>query len=230
MLAATDSGVYVSADRGLTWTKKSHGLPIDPYNYVTCIAGSGTDLYAGINSAGLFVSHDGGTNWTKATVPVQNFSFPMCLFINSSGIFAGTCCNGILFSSDNGQTWTLLNTGLPANMAIMSITQAGTRLFVSGGGVYSSGDNGHTWALAGSELNGKTVFGLAAHGNDLFAATAENGVYMSTNQGSSWFPINDGLPPINAGLPSSVIATCIAVNGSWLFVGTHSQGAWRHPL
>jgi photosystem II stability/assembly factor-like uncharacterized protein len=154
----------------------------------------------------------------------------MCLFINSSGIFAGTCCNGILFSPDHGQTWTLQNTGLPANMVVMSITQAGTRLFATGKGVYSSGDNGHTWTLAGSELNGKTVFDLAVHGTDLFAATAENGVYMSINQGSSWFPINAGLPPINAGLQSSVIATCIAVNGSWLFVGTHSQGAWRHPL
>ncbi len=231
ILAATDSGVYVSADRGLTWTKKSNGIPVDPYNYVTSVAGNGTNLYAGTFTTGLYVSHDGGNNWTKASLPGPNPSFASCMFINSTGLFAGTCCNGILFSPDNGQTWTLQNTGLPANTDVMSITQAGSWLYLATGqGVYGSGDNGSTWVLKGSELYGKLVFGLAAHGTDLFAATADNGIYMSTNQGSSWFPINDGLPPINAGLPSSVIATCIAVNGSWLFVGTHSQGAWRHPL
>jgi photosystem II stability/assembly factor-like uncharacterized protein len=224
MLAATDSGVYVSADRGLTWTRKSHGLPVDAYNYVSCVAGSGTDLYAGINTAGLFVSHDGGTNWTKATVPVQAVSFPMCLFINSSGIFAGTCCYGILCSSDNGQTWTTRNTGLPDYTDVMSIVQSGARLYLAtGNGVYVSSNNGNTWAVSGSELAGINVFGIATHGNDLFAATAANGIFMSTDNGNSWFQVN-------AGLPSSFIAYSIAVNGSWLFVGTNGYGAWRHAL
>jgi photosystem II stability/assembly factor-like uncharacterized protein len=224
LLAATDSGVYISDNRGLTWTKKSQGLTIDAYNYVTCVAGSGSDLYAGINTAGLFVSHDGGSNWTLAATPVQGSSFPMCLFISSNGVFAGTCCTGVLFSSDNGQTWTTRNTGLPSTINVISVVEAGSKLYVAtGNGVYISENNGITWSVSGSGLAGVNVFGLAAHGNDLFAATASQGIFMSTDGGGSWFPINTGLPP-------NFIAYSIAVNGSWLFVGTNGYGAWRHAL
>jgi len=225
ILAATDSGVFVSADRGLTWTKKSQGIPpMDPYNNVVCVAGSGTNLFAGTYSTGIFVSHDGGESWRHATLPTDDNFYAMYFFINSNGIYAGTFCGGLLFSSDNGQTWTSLNTGLPAVTAITSIAQNGLRLFISTlGGVYSSGDNGHTWGLAGSELYGKVIYSLATHGSDLFAAASENGVFMSRDQGSSWFPVNDGLP-------AKTRAICVAVNGPWLFVGTDGQGVWRHSL
>ena len=222
MLAATDSGVFVSADRGLTWTKKSHGIILDAYNTVTCVAGSGTNLYAGTYSTGIFVSHDGGESWTHAILPIQDNMYATCFFINSNGIYAGTFFGGVIFSSDNGQTWTSLNTGLPGLTTYTSIVQAGSRLFVASlGGVYVSGDDGHTWGSAGSELSGKVIYSLATNGSVLLAAVAENGVYMSTNHGSSWFPVNDGLP-------SKTRAMCVAVNGPWLFVGTDGQGVWRH--
>jgi photosystem II stability/assembly factor-like uncharacterized protein len=225
MLAATDIGVFISADRGLTWTKKSNGIPaMDEYNTVTCVAGNGTDQYAGTYSTGIFVSHDGGENWTHATLPVEEHFYAMCFFINNTGVYVGTFCGGILFSSDNGHTWTSMNNGLPAVTANTSIVQVGSKLFLATyGGVYSSGDNGHTWGIAGNELSSKVIYGLATHGSDLFAATSENGVYMSTNQGKTWFQINDGLP-------ANIRAFCIAVNGSWLFVGTDGQGVWRHLL
>jgi photosystem II stability/assembly factor-like uncharacterized protein len=225
MLAATDSGVFVSIDRGHTWNKKSNGIPpMDPYNTVTCIAGSGTDLYAGTYSSGIFVSHDGGENWTHATLPVEDYFYAMCFYINGSGVYVGTFCGGLLFSSDNGQTWTSLNNGVPVITGNTSIVQIGSKLFLATfGGVFYSIDNGHTWGNAGSELNGKVIYGLATHGNDLFAAPAENGVYMSTNLGNTWFPVNDGLP-------AKLRTFCVAVNGSWLFIGTDGQGVWSHPL
>jgi photosystem II stability/assembly factor-like uncharacterized protein len=223
MLAATDSGVFISTDLGQSWTKKSHGIPVDEYSTVTCVAGNGSNLYAGTYSYGIFVSHDGGVSWTHATLPVKDEFYAICFYINSSGIFAGTFFGGILFSSDNGQTWTSMSSGLPAMTAYSSIVQAGSRLFAGSiGGVYSSGDNGHSWGSAGSELNGKEVTSLATNGTDIIAATSANGVYMSKDQGSSWFQINNGFP-------ANTQASCVAMNGSWLFVGTNGQGVWRHP-
>ena len=223
LIAATDSGVFVSGDRGLTWTKKSNGIPVDEYSTVTCVAGNGSNLYAGTYSYGIFVSHDGGVSWTHATLPVKDEFYAICFYINSSGIFAGTFFGGILFSSDNGQTWTSMSSGLPAMTAYSSIVQAGSRLFAGSiNGVYSSGDNGHTWGSAGSELNGKEITSLATNGTDIIAATSANGVYMSKDQGSSWFQINNGFP-------ANTQASCVAMNGSWLFVGTNGQGVWRHP-
>jgi photosystem II stability/assembly factor-like uncharacterized protein len=223
MLAATDSGVFISGDRGLTWTKKSQGVPVDQYSTVTCVAGNGSNLYAGTYSYGIFVSHDGGGSWTHATLPVKDDYYAMCFYINSSGVYAGTFFGGILFSPDNGQTWTSMSTGLPAMTAYSSIVQVGSQLFASSfQGVFTSGDNGHTWGIAGSELNGKVVYSLATNGTDIIAATYENGVYMSKTKGISWFQINSGLP-------ANTRVSCVAMTGQWLFVGTSGQGVWRHP-
>jgi len=223
MLAATDSGVFISNDRGLTWIKKSQGVPVDEYSSVTCVAGNGSNLYAGTFSYGIFVSHDGGSSWTHATLPISSESYPLCFFINSAGIFAGTAMGGIVFSADNGQTWTSMSSGLPSLTFYSSIVQAGSELFASSfQGVFKSGDSGHTWVSTGSELNGKVVYNLATNGTDLIAATNENSVYLSTNLGSSWFQINSGLP-------AKTRVHCVAINGPWLFVGTDGQGIWRHP-
>ncbi|MGA2822816.1 MAG: hypothetical protein ABSE72_04755 [Bacteroidales bacterium] len=224
MLAATDSGVFVSADRGLTWTKKSHGIPVDEYSTVTCVAGDGTNLYAGTYSYGLFVSHDGGNSWTHSTLPVEDNKYAMCLYVKGSSVYAATFFGGVLFSSDNGQTWISRSSGLPSLTGYTSIVQFGSQLFISSlGGVYFSGDEGHTWVSAGNELTGKVIYSLATNGSILIAAAADNGVYMSRDQGGSWFSVNYGLP-------AKTRAMCVAVNGSWLFVGTDGQGVWRHPL
>jgi photosystem II stability/assembly factor-like uncharacterized protein len=223
MIAATDSGVYVSGDRGLTWMKKSQGVRVDEYSPVICVAGNGSNLYAGTYSYGIFVSHDGGNSWTHATLPVNDEYYAMCFYINSSGIYAGMMIGGILFSSDNGQTWTSMSSGLPTMTAYTSIVQVGSKLFASSfQGVFASGDNGHTWVSTGSELSGKMVNSLATNGTDIIAATFETGVYMSKDQGSSWFQINSGLP-------ANPKALCVAINGQWLFLGTKEQGVWRHP-
>jgi hypothetical protein len=223
MIAATDSGVFVTGDRGLTWIKKSQGVPVDEYSTVTCVAGNGSNLYAGTYAYGIYVSHDGGSSWTHATLPVNDEYYATCFYINSSGVYAGTFFGGILFSPDNGQTWTSLNSGLPTATAYSSIVQAGSQLFAgSFTGVYVSVDNGHIWSSAGSELNGKVVTSLATNGTDIIAGTSANGVYMSKDLGISWFQINSGFP-------ANTQASCVAINGLWLFVGTNGQGVWRHP-
>jgi photosystem II stability/assembly factor-like uncharacterized protein len=223
LLAATDSGVFLSSDRGLSWMKKSNGIPeMDPYNNLTAIACNGNNLYCGTYSTGIFVSHNGGENWTHATLPVLDTYYAMSFYIGDEGVYAGTFCAGILFSSDFGQTWVSRNSGLPVVTSHTAFAKIGSKLFVATyGGVFVTTDNGISWSNAGSELNGKVIYGMTSHGNDLFAATSENGIYMSKDSGNSWFQVNDGLTfPIRA--------LSIAVNGSWLYMGTDGQGVWKH--
>jgi photosystem II stability/assembly factor-like uncharacterized protein len=144
--------------------------------------------------------------------------------ISSDGVFAGTCCAGILYSADNGKTWATRNNGLPQYAYVTAITHVGSQLYIAAmGGIYASVDNGITWSSTGSDLSGKTILGLVAHGNDLFAAVADAGVFMSLNLGKTWTALNDGLP-------AKFIAYCVAVNGSWLYVGTNGEGVWRRSL
>jgi hypothetical protein len=67
------------------------------------------------------------------------------------------------------------------------------------------------------------VYALAISGTNLFAAGINgSGVFCSTNNGTSWAPVNIGLTD------TSVYA--LAISGTDLFAGTEGSGVWRRPL
>lgn len=59
-------------------------------------------------------------------------------------------------------------------------------------------------------------------GTDLYAVSYPNGVKKSTNGGTTWNPINTGLPSIG----SNVFCESVGYNGTYLFAGTQS-GIYR---
>jgi hypothetical protein len=71
-------------------------------------------------------------------------------------------------------------------------------------------------------LTGLYVGSFAAAGTNLFAGTYGDGVFLSTNSGTSWAPVDSGLadPRVQA----------LAVAGNNLLAGTLYQSVWRRPL
>ncbi len=67
---------------------------------------------------------------------------------------------------------------------------------------------------------GGQIISFAVSGTNLFAGT-EGGVFLSTNNGTSWTEVNTGLTS------TSVIA--FAASGTNLFAGTPGGGVWRRP-
>jgi hypothetical protein len=63
---------------------------------------------------------------------------------------------------------------------------------------------------------------LSFSGTNLFAATSGSGVFLSTNFGANWNPVNTGLRNLQI--------NTIAVLGANLFAGTEGTGVWRRPL
>jgi hypothetical protein len=61
------------------------------------------------------------------------------------------------------------------------------------------------------------VFSLSISGNNIFAGTF-NGVYLSTNNGSNWTAVNNGLP--------KTFVYSIAISGSNIFIGTSGSGVF----
>jgi len=51
-----------------------------------------------------------------------------------------------------------------------------------------------------------------------------NGIFISTNNGTTWSPFDSDLPL------SNVYLDCIAVSGTNLFASTSDGRIWRHPL
>ncbi|HWK08025.1 MAG TPA: hypothetical protein VNS58_30560 [Puia sp.] len=156
------SGLYKSVDGGQTWTKMEKGLPKEMGKMSIAVSGANPDkVYALIESdtekeqGGLFVSNDGGKNWTRiskdhrlvqrAWYYIEVFADPqnenIVYVLNSPG----------LKSIDGGRTWSNLsgthgdyhqlwiNPHNDRNMIISN--DGGAAVTFNGGAVWSSQNN-----------------------------------------------------------------------------------------
>jgi hypothetical protein len=67
--------------------------------------------------------------------------------------------------------------------------------------------------------NNVGITALATYGTIIFAGTLNNGVFLSTNGGTSWSPVNNGL--------ANPQVQTIAVAGNYIYAGTNGNGVYR---
>jgi hypothetical protein len=185
---------------------------------VYSLAVSGSSIFAGTNTYGVYRSTDYGNSWVQTSLNNRHI---YALLLNGSSIFAGTNANGVYRSTDNGNTWvqTSLN-----NRNVYSFAVIGSNIFAGtdyNGGIYRSTDNGNSWTLIG--LNTRDVYCITANGNNIIAGTSGNGVYLSTNNGSTWLQKNEGFI-------TSPIVRGLLITSAYFFAGTVGQSVWRRPV
>ena len=105
LFAATDSGVYRSAD-GVNWQLKINGMETSQLN-TRDFCKSGSYLYAA-SMAGLYTTTDYGDNWQLTNYPHPNYPAISIYAINNI-ILASTTGGGLFRSSDSGNTWNPIN-------------------------------------------------------------------------------------------------------------------------
>jgi len=86
---------------------------------------------------------------------------------------------------------------------------------------FSNGPEARWERTGGSGLTHATITCFAVSGTNLFAGTLREGVFLSTDNGTSW-------KAVNSGLPKGVIIEDLAVSGKDLFAGA-TQGIFRSP-
>lgn len=120
MLAGTRDGVQRSDDSGRTWTRSDAGLSTRLVRWMAFHPDISDREFAGVEPAGIFVSHDGSRNWRACDEVVEmrergNWFLPYspeagCVrgfdFHKSRG-YAAVEVGGVLKSDDGGETWTL---------------------------------------------------------------------------------------------------------------------------
>ena len=147
--------------------------------FIRCFAVSGTNLFAGTNGDGLFLSTDNGTSWSAVNSGLTN-NFVWALATSGTNLFAGTQGDGVFLSPNNGTSWSTVDSGLP-NIAsdVFALVTSGTNLFAGtyGDGVFLSTNNGTSWSAVNSGLTNTSVFALATSGTNLFAGTQGDGVW-----------------------------------------------------
>jgi ligand-binding sensor domain-containing protein len=196
------------------WVEKNNGL----YGgRVSALVADGSNLFAGTNGGGVFLSNNNGASWTAVNTGLTNL-YVYSLAVSGSNLFAGTN-SGVFLSTNNGTSWTAVNTGL-TSLNISSLTVSGSNLFAgtTGGGVFLSTNNGASWAAVNTGLTFPFVGSLTVSGSNLFAGTSGGGVFLSTDNGASWKAVNTGLTLQNV--------YSFTVSGSNLFAGTAGGGVF----
>jgi hypothetical protein len=148
------------------------------------------------------------TQWTVVHKPFTNTVITTIIQHDRSGqktIFVGTAGDGV-FRSKDAQTWTGLNIGLTnLDVRAIAINPTNHNLFVGtyGNGVFWSSDEGETWQggdpvdpeIRQSGLTDPQVISLTVnpYNNHVFVGTAGSGVFRSTDQGTHWESVSQGL-------------------------------------
>ena len=139
------------------------------------------------------------------------------IYDNSGNIFAGTMGGKIYKSTNGGTNWTLINNGMNVSFIWSMNISNGTVFAATEKGIYKY--TGSAWVAAG--LAGKDVHALASYNGVLYAGTWGFGVFTSTNNGSTWSELNNGL-----GAFTTIQSLTVSSNGT-VFVGTAGNGVLK---
>ncbi|RPI74053.1 MAG: T9SS C-terminal target domain-containing protein [Ignavibacteriales bacterium] len=220
LFAGTDQGAY-RYDRLLqTWLHLATGLGI-AYIYALAVNLQG-DIFVGTGT-GIYRHLAAASQWTQLNVALI-FSYVTALAITPLGyLIAAEDWGGPLLSMDNGNTWLRIISGLTAyGIASLYYSHLLGKFFIGTDAGYFKGLAALTgWLLIYPEtfpffFVAATVYSPLGF---LFAATAFQGIWRSTNEGLTWQQVNNGL--------NNLFITALVVNAlGHLFASTQGGGVF----
>ena len=131
------------------------------------------------------------------------------------------------FNMDNCLSqWVQMSNGIATTLQVNSFAISGNKIFSgSANGVYYSTNDGSNWTISG--LSNQNVLTLAVSGSNLFAGTNGSGVFLSTDNGTSWAAVNTGLANLNVtSLAFSGENLVAGTNGGGIFISANSGTLW----
>ena len=178
LFAGNYNGVYISTNDGANWSLTSLPRSGD------ILLAEGNNIYAGTN-LGVYVTTNNGQNWKQ--LGTKDIPWIWALAKYGDTIFAG-CYGGlgIYRTTNNGIEWTRSLVGEFISSLIIKenyIFAGNWREPV----VWYSTDNGSNWnsTYLGSAYP-RVTLSIAVKGNNIFAGTDNDGVFVSSNNGLNW--------------------------------------------
>jgi photosystem II stability/assembly factor-like uncharacterized protein len=222
--------VYRSKTGGKNWYLLSTKLPGGEINAFLVDPVTPTNLYAGAYG-GLYKSTNGGKQWKLITAGLANSQETpdvASLWINpkTPAILYAETGLGLETSTDSGETWTVLS-GAPEQFLGLDPEQPSTLYALDYNSLlYISTNSGVSWSRLANltpTFNGytRTLVVDPTNSQNLYAGTDE-GMFVSTTQGSAWKQENDGIA--NTGVTSLAADPASALT---LYAGTEYSGIFK---
>ena len=166
------------------------------------------------------------SQWTQANGPQGSHISEV--FVTSQGHLYTATATGIYNLTADATSWRLINTSVPTGSFPMPIAEHNDTLYiVSNCEVFASTDNGETWEVLGPRPEGEAIGLVIAHEVKIpdsradiiiYLALRERGIFRSTDMGTKWSSLKDGLI-------GKRVYTIDAI-GSMVFAGTN-EGLYR---
>ena len=165
--------------------------------------------------------------WTQASGPKGTPIFDT--FAASDGTLYIDTQTGIYKLTTDASAWTRINTDIPTPGGYMSMTEHNDTLYiVSADEIFASRDDGETWNILCSRPKGRRLVGLivadvpqitgSQTGITMYLAFRDKGIFRSTDAGTQWDSLNEGL--------SGKRIHAVAEIGNTVFTGTNA-GLYR---
>jgi len=237
--AASNGGIFQSADGGQTWKPKHTGISNLTLNAIVSDPKIHTILYAGSNF-GVHKSTDGGESWVSSSDGLTGNSV-LSLLVDpgqvpglpeSKVLYAGAQ-RGVFKSVNAGENWTKISNGLLSYVAALHLDKVEPQALYVGAvsGVYKSVGGGNTWqGVNGGLPEDVRVYTLMSEKNkpNVFYAGATRGAFKSVDSGQNWNPL--GRPPFPEGQLWEYSVPAIVLepeNPMTLYIGAGYRGLYK---
>lgn len=237
LLKAYPQALYRSGDEGRNWTRISLP-PAVADGSIAAVAASAqrkSALYIGGPGLGVLRSEDGGRSWVARNegLPDKKVTALTVHADQPNTVYTNVSAQGIFRSEDGGGSWRLMDKGPRETIAqfihsnMSGSMQTGWFFAATAKGVSRSMDCFCGWRDAGGL--GRRVHTVAYdphQAQHVYAAT-DNGLFLSTNGGEQWTPVNSPRPDITALIvtPSGVLYAATG-NGD-LFRSADQANTWE---
>lgn len=193
--------IYKTTDNGNTWTISANGLSFSFYGIPMTVDPSNPDTVYTMSNNQFMKSTDFGDSWSTVSF-VTEWSTPCDIEVfpdMPNIILAGDNGTGIWRSTDYGVTWT---SAFTTSGEIPTITTdkhhpgiAWATKWAGGGGYLKTTNYGMTWTPV-NYFNGNYMWGTDTNpvdSNQVLAGCYSCGhIYMTKDNGNTWFPTNIG--------------------------------------
>lgn len=178
IFAASQNGVYISRDYGLTWKLVDPGISNGSSAW-RFAKDSHNNVFV-ITHNELFIGRDMGRTWTKINYPGLTLSE---IFVEAGDELVIGCEKGMFTSSDFGQTW--IYQGIDKDILAYFLSPVGDKFVGTFEHIFRKGNGTDQWSESDVGVNQCRISSVIKNGNNLFVVS--NGEFsISTDNGVSW--------------------------------------------